>query len=598
MTKKKEKKEKKIVAKLAKKKGHRQKKLKKIFKKIDKKDFSLIILKQKLLFTKSEMISFNLKSPKGIAFRDEEKPLIDLPPVFGNDITNPTKKQHETKKYVKNTSLNDSKNKIEIKIIGHEKNIMFPKQEFKESQKNGEKTTSFIIPRSFITTIINDDSKTIIKERMENNHVHEIKGDSNKKLINSQNKHLDEEDGSNVIITKENIIQNKDKNNNEYKNTETNVGDKILQQSKNCLGKEVNKSALASNKINDDFENETIDNINCNNNNSDNRIVKNDNSLKKNIKNINNVGQKDNAEYLKNDNSDNNNSKNESFYNLSNDNKVENDNKVKVEKSLITQRLKQSKENIKSISSIKSETDNDYESFYDSNTLNEKGEESILLNEDEISEIKSIGREQAKRNNVGKDIIIRKITNKTEETYISLELVIDLLRNGNIEKLQKYSFPYMSQSQFNYNICRVESSLFTRLFFYCPKCFINLRHYSVPPHIFQYHFTSIDEYLNNRDICFCCSKLMSNEFQKIKTSLEFFINLAVIFTNTNSKGTNLWKRETNASIEYLKNLNIKEQLNKKTKDARIYLSKNLPKNNNKYKKRKYKKVINKIREDL
>lgn len=43
-------------------------------------------------------------------------------------------------------------------------------------------------------------------------------------------------------------------------------------------------------------------------------------------------------------------------------------------------------------------------------------------------------------NNSGKDIIIRKITNKSDDKYVSLEFARDLLRKENIEELKNIAF--------------------------------------------------------------------------------------------------------------------------------------------------------------
>ena len=43
-------------------------------------------------------------------------------------------------------------------------------------------------------------------------------------------------------------------------------------------------------------------------------------------------------------------------------------------------------------------------------------------------------------NNSGKDIIIRKITNKSDDKYVSLEFERDLLRKENIEELKNIAF--------------------------------------------------------------------------------------------------------------------------------------------------------------
>ena len=153
----------------------------------------------------------------------------------------------------------------------------------------------------------------------------------------------------------------------------------------------------------------------------------------------------------------------------------------------------------------------------------------------------------------------------------------------------------MRQSEFNYRIQQVGNNDFDHLFFYCPKCFQNLRNYSMPKHIFQYHFDIIDEYLTPNEISICCADLMDNEYKKAKESLKNFISLAILFKKNNIKGVSKQKQKAKEQIGFLKAINIGNELEQEVEKAKKYLLKVLPININKNKKRKYKPIINKIK---
>ncbi len=206
---------------------------------------------------------------------------------------------------------------------------------------------------------------------------------------------------------------------------------------------------------------------------------------------------------------------------------------------------------------------------------------SIKPESNSISEIQS-------KNNNKENLFIIKGINQTIVKEISLDDMKKLLKNKEYEALQNYSFPYISQSEFNQKIYPTNKDEFNSLFFYCPVCNINLRHFSMPYHIFQFHFKFIKGYLSQRDIALGCAKLMELEFIKVKSSLEFFSELAVLFTKCEFTGASYWRRNAKSQINELKNLNIKEYFNKTEEQVIKELQKKLPVNINRNKKRNYK----------
>ena len=231
---------------------------------------------------------------------------------------------------------------------------------------------------------------------------------------------------------------------------------------------------------------------------------------------------------------------------------------------------------------------------FDSKTINTISEDSnsSSIGED-FFEIESLDISKRIKLMDEKEIIIRKRTEKPNDEIVPFEIVKELLRGHKIVELQNYSFPFMRQSEFNYRICEMENNEFDHLFFYCPKCYQHLRNYSMPKHIFQYHFEIIDDYLSSNDIAICCADLMDNEFNKAKESLKNFISLAILFKKNNIKGMSKQKIKAQEQIEFFKTINISNQLDNKVEKAKKYLSKILPININRNKKRKYKQIINK-----
>ena len=93
-----------------------------------------------------------------------------------------------------------------------------------------------------------------------------------------------------------------------------------------------------------------------------------------------------------------------------------------------------------------------------------------------------------------------------------------------------YSFPYIKQNDFNHEIYFISPEEFHSLLFYCPICTKNFRHYSMYYHIFQFHFSYVNEFLIPKEIAHGCAKLMEKEYRKIKFSLKLFGVLEILFS--------------------------------------------------------------------
>lgn len=218
--------------------------------------------------------------------------------------------------------------------------------------------------------------------------------------------------------------------------------------------------------------------------------------------------------------------------------------------------------------------------FIDKEIYSETSELFDIKSEEEY---KSLTQLQLERSNNKKNIIIKNIkTNKK----ISFEKINKFFDDNDIENLKKYKFPFMPQSNFNYEIKKIDLRKLRMLYFACPICDKPYRHFSMNYHIFQNHFKDIEKYLSKKNIAQSCGKLMEKEFKKIDNSLKTFSELAVIFNNCDFIGSSEWSRNANNCIKYIKNLNIKKTFFNITKEEAFQsLSKKLPLNKN----RKYKK---------
>lgn len=166
----------------------------------------------------------------------------------------------------------------------------------------------------------------------------------------------------------------------------------------------------------------------------------------------------------------------------------------------------------------------------------------------------------------------------------------ELFKSKKIRDIEKYVFPFITQYEFNSNICCIDQNIFRSvLLFFCPKCNLSLRHYSMPFHIFEYHFKHINEYLTEKQIAFGCAKIMMNEYKKIKTSLKFFAELAILFKHCRFSGSSIWREDAEQQIKELENMDIKKvYFSNSISEAKEELERKLPINKNRNKTRKYK----------
>lgn len=197
------------------------------------------------------------------------------------------------------------------------------------------------------------------------------------------------------------------------------------------------------------------------------------------------------------------------------------------------------------------------------------------------------------------DLLKQKEINKDKKLYIfkikkgvkiksSLDEVKKLFNIMDFKSLSRYRFPYMSEAEFNNKIYFLKQNHFRKLIFYCPICEKNLKHYSMDFHIFEYHFEHIDDFLNIRQIAHGCSKLLENEYKKIKKSLLLFSELAELFMQCSFIGYSNWRSNTNSYIRELKYLNIsKLYFSNSNKEIKEILKMKLPVNKSRAKKDKY-----------
>ena len=149
----------------------------------------------------------------------------------------------------------------------------------------------------------------------------------------------------------------------------------------------------------------------------------------------------------------------------------------------------------------------------------------------------------------------------------------------------------MRQSKFTHLICNIELKRFRKLLFMCPICSNTFRNFSMPYHIFQYHFDDIENHLTKKEIAKCCSMLMEKEYKKFEIAFKNFIDLSILFRDCDIRGVSIWREKAENSIEALINLKIKNfYKNLTVEDAKNNLSMTLPLNKNKNAKRKYKKI--------
>lgn len=222
---------------------------------------------------------------------------------------------------------------------------------------------------------------------------------------------------------------------------------------------------------------------------------------------------------------------------------------------------------------------------------NENSSESSSYSMSSEKEVESLMKKQLNNNKRSDTIPVINMKNGTPED-VAVKNIESLYKKNDTESLDNYSFPYMSQNQFNRNFLFIQADSFRKLSFYCPLCKKDFKHYSMYYHIFQVHFNSINQFLSEREIANSCAKLMNNEYKKINNSLKLFTELAILYKSCNFAGGSEWKDMADKQIEKLKNLNInKTYFMKNLDEVKKLLSQSLPlnKNKNNTKKRTFKK---------
>ena len=212
---------------------------------------------------------------------------------------------------------------------------------------------------------------------------------------------------------------------------------------------------------------------------------------------------------------------------------------------------------------------------------------------DSQNEILSLGNLELEKKEKNPHFEI-KFRNSKKNEKIDIEKIKKLLKNKDYESLKEYQFPFMNLGAFNIYIFQITIDVFRRLFFYCPICLENFRQYSLPYHIFQNHFTSIDEYLSEREIAMSCAILMKKEYKKIDLALNTFSQLATLFESCKYKGNSETIHDAEQSIKDLKEMKIDEKFfNTTLNEAKNALNKMFPINKNKNRKRVYKSRVTK-----
>ena len=223
--------------------------------------------------------------------------------------------------------------------------------------------------------------------------------------------------------------------------------------------------------------------------------------------------------------------------------------------------------------------------FEDTQVYSSDSSEDYMESSDEIISLEKL---QMKNNKKPEEIIIKKTDSKTN-VNVSLEEIRTYFKDKNYDHLKKYEFPYMKLSRFNDDISRITIKEFRELYFYCPICNQRYRQYSIPFHIFQFHFDEIHKYLNPKEIANCCAMLMNKQYKKIDKAIKIYSYLAILFDGCDYKGNNEEIFNANNSLDIIKNLYIsKSYFNLSIEEAKNNLRKILPINKNRNKIRSYK----------
>ena len=169
---------------------------------------------------------------------------------------------------------------------------------------------------------------------------------------------------------------------------------------------------------------------------------------------------------------------------------------IKIKENSKKTHLEENKKNKNESSGIS--LDNSSDESYTSERDSESGlQEQMILKEKQIEEeelAKSIRHKQLKE--------------------ISLEKIRVLFEKEEYSLLKEYSFPYMRFGQFCYRIYKIKLRNFRKLYFYCPICGKIYKNYSIPFHIFQFHFKEREQYLTTREIAKGCANCWKRNSKK------------------------------------------------------------------------------------
>jgi len=220
---------------------------------------------------------------------------------------------------------------------------------------------------------------------------------------------------------------------------------------------------------------------------------------------------------------------------------------------------------------------------------NKCSEISSYISRDEIytDEIDSESGLQEKKilkeKQIDEEELTRSIKHKNLKE-ISLKKIRMLFEKEEYSRLKEYSFPYMRLGQFCYRIYKIKLRNFRKLYFYCPVCGKKYKNYSIPFHIFQFHFTEREQYLTSREVAKACANLLEKEFKKIKHSIILFSQLSILYKAQKFRMVAEWAWKAENMINEIMELNIGKTYFKKNVENTIEeLSLILPINKNKKK---------------
>ena len=247
-------------------------------------------------------------------------------------------------------------------------------------------------------------------------------------------------------------------------------------------------------------------------------------------------------------------------------NRIQNANNIKNKENPKRTHVEENEKNQNKSSEISSYNSSD-ESYTDEKDSEIGLQEKMILKEKQIDE----------------EELTRSIKHKNLKE-ISLKKIRMLFERKEYSILKEYSFPYMKLGQFCYRIYQIKLRTFRKLYFFCPICGKNYKNYSIPFHIFQFHFNEREKYLSSREIAKGCANLLEKEFKKIKNSLTLFSQLSILYKAQEFGMVAEWAWNTENMINEIMELNIGETYFKKSVENVIEeLSLILPINKNKKK---------------